>query len=108
MQFLGPVPTTWDETKALDGKITDYVVIARRKASDWYVGAMTDWTARDLEIDLSFLPPGKFEIESYEDGPNANRFGSDYRRTQRQIDRSMKLKIKLAEGGGWVARLHAL
>jgi alpha-glucosidase len=108
MQFLGPVPTTWDETKALDGKITDYVVVARRKGRDWYVGAMTDWTARDLEIDFSFLPAGKFEIESYEDGPNANRYGSDYRRTERQVDRSMKLKIRLAEGGGWVARLHPL
>jgi alpha-glucosidase len=108
MQFLGPVPTTWDETRALDGKITDYVVVARRKGSVWYVGAMTDWTARDLEIDLSFLPAGKFELESYEDGANANRFGSDYRRGQREVDRSMKLKIRLAEGGGWVARLHAL
>ena len=108
MQFLGPVPTTWDETRALDGKITDYVVVARRKGSDWYVGAMTDWTARELEIDLSFLPAGRFEIESYEDGPNANRFGSDYRRTEAQIDRSTKLKIKLAPGGGWVGRIHAL
>ena len=69
---------------------------------------MTDWTGRDLEIDLSFLPAGKFEIESYEDGPNANRYGSDYRLSRRQVDRSMKLKIRLAEGGGWVARLHAI
>src|SRR5215831_1439245 len=108
MQFLGPVPTTWDETKALDGKITDYVVVARRKGSDWYVGAMTDWTARDLEIDFSFLPAGKFEMESYEDGPNANRFGSDYRRHKQPVDRSTKIKIRLAEGGGWVAKLRAL
>jgi alpha-glucosidase len=108
MEFLGPVPTTWDETKPLDGKITDYVVVARRKGSDWYVGAMTDWTARDLEIDFSFLPAGKFEMESFEDGPNANRFASDYRRTKQQVDRSMKIKIRLAEGGGWAARLRAL
>jgi alpha-glucosidase len=108
MQFLGPVPTTWDETRALDGKITDYVVVARRKGRDWYVGAMTDWTARELEVDFSFLAAGKFAMESFEDGVNANRYGSDYRRTERQIDRSMKLKIRLAEGGGWAARLHPL
>ncbi len=108
MKFLGPVPTTWDETNGLDGKITDYVVVARRKGTYWYVAAMTDWTSRDLEIDFSFLPAGKFEMESYEDGPNADRFASDYRRSQRQIDRSMKIKTKLAPGGGWVAILRAL
>jgi len=106
MQFLGPVPTTWDETKALDGKISDYVLVARRKGRDWYVGAMTDWTARELEVDFSFLPPGNFQIEVYEDGPNANRYGSDYQRIQREVNRSTKLKIKLAEGGGWAARVH--
>jgi len=106
MQFLGPVPTTWDETKALDGKISDYVIVARRKGRDWYVGAMTDWTARELEVDFSFLPPGNFQIEVYEDGPNANRYGSDYQRIQREVNRSTKLKIKLAEGGGWAARVH--
>lgn len=107
MQFLGPVPTTWDETTALDGKITDYVIVARRKGRDWYVGAMTDWTARDLAIDFSFLPPGNFQMEAYQDGPNANRFGSDFQLVRRNVDRETKLKIKLAEGGGWVARLRA-
>ncbi len=106
MQFLGPVPTTWDETKALDGKISDYVIVARRKGRDWYVGAMTDWTARELQIDFSFLPEGNFQMEVYQDGPNANRYGSDYQRIQREINRLTKLKIKLAEGGGWVARIR--
>ena len=60
MEFLGPVPTVWDETKVLDAKIGEYVVVARRNGREWYVGAMTDWTARELEIDLSFLPDGTF------------------------------------------------
>ena len=107
MQFLGPVPTTWDETIALDGKITDYVIVVRRKGRNWYVGAMTDWTARDLAIDFSFLPPGNFQMEAYQDGPNANRFGSDYQLVRQNVDRQTKLKINLAEGGGWVARLRA-
>lgn len=106
MQFLGPVPTTWDETKALDGRISDYVIVARRKGHDWYVGAMTDWTSRELEIDFSFLPEGNFQMEAYQDGPNANRYGSDYQRIQREVNRTTELKIQLAEGGGWVARLH--
>jgi len=106
MEFLGPVPTTWEETRVLDAKMADYVVIARRHGSDWYVGAMTDWTARELEIDFSFLPEGKFQMDSYQDGANADRFGSDYKKLKSTIDRTAKLKIKLAPGGGWAARIR--
>ena len=105
MTFLGPVPTVWDETKVLDAKMGDYVVVARRHGNEWYVGAMTDWTARELAIDFSFLPEGRFQIESYEDGMNANRFGSDYRKLKNQITNTTKLKLRLAEGGGWAARI---
>jgi alpha-glucosidase len=106
MEFLGPVPTVWDETKVLDAKMGEYVLIARRHGGDWYVGAMTDWTARELEIDFSFLPAGIYEIDSYEDGANANRTGSDYLKTKRQIDKGAKLRIKLVGGGGWAARIR--
>ena len=69
---------------------------------------MTDWTARELEIDFSFLPAGSYELQAYEDGPNADRFGSDYRRTITRVDKNTKLKIKLAGGGGWAARVRKL
>jgi len=105
MQFLAPVPTVWDETKVLDAKMGDYVVVARRKGRDWYVGAMTDWTAREMELDFGFLPEGNFQMEAYQDGVNANRHGSDYQKVASQIKRTHKLKIKLAEGGGWAARI---
>ena len=58
MEFLGPVPTVWDETRVLDAQIGDYVVVARRNGRDWCLGAMTDWTPRELTLDLSFLPEG--------------------------------------------------
>jgi alpha-glucosidase len=106
MEFLGPVPTEWDETKVLDARIADYVVVARRNARDWYVGAMTDWTPRNLEIDLSFLPDGNFTMEAYQDGVNADRYASDYKKTTTQVNRSTKLKLPLASGGGWAARIH--
>ena len=106
MEFLSPVPTTWDETRVLDAKIAEYVLIARRHGRDWYVGAMTNWTARELEIDFSFLSDGGYELESYQDGINANRFGSDYAKMKKQISKTDKLRIKLAEGGGWAARIH--
>ena len=106
MEFLGPVPTVWDETRVLDGKIGDYVAVARRHGRDWYVGAMTDWTARDLEIDLSFLPAGSFELDAYADGVNADRWASDYARTKSDVDRTRRVRVHLAEGGGWAARLR--
>ena len=106
MEFLGPVPSVWDETKVLDGKIAEYVVVARRNGKDWYVGAMTNWTPRDLEIDLSFLPEGNFSMTSYQDGVNADRFGSDYRQVKSEVTKATKVKVKLAPGGGWAARIH--
>jgi alpha-glucosidase len=106
MEFLAAVPTEWDESKALDGKIAEYAAVARRNGSDWYVGAMNNWTARELEIDFSFLPAGQFEMTAYQDGENADRFGSDYKLVKMPVTRTTKLKIKLAPGGGWAARIQ--
>jgi alpha-glucosidase len=105
MEFLKPVPSTWDDTKPLSGKISDYVVVARRSGNDWYVGAMTDWTPRDLDIDFSFLPDGEFHMQSYEDGANADRMGADYKMKKTTINKSTKLKVHLAPGGGFAAHL---
>jgi len=106
MEFLGPVPSVWDETRVLDAKIGDYVLLARRSGRDWWIGAMTDWTARDLDVDLSFLGDGAFELDAYRDGVNADRWGSDYSRSKGDLDQSRRFKIHLAEGGGWAARLR--
>jgi alpha-glucosidase len=108
MEFLGPVPTVWDETRVLDGRIGEYVLVARRNGREWYVGAMTNWTPRELEIDFSFLPEGSFRMEAYQDGVNASRYGSDYKQVKTQISKSAKLKVRLAEGGGWAARIIPL
>jgi alpha-glucosidase len=106
MDFLAPVPTVWDDTRVLDARLGEYVVIARRNGQEWYLGAMTDWTARDLPIELSFLPDGNFTMESYEDGINADRDASDYKKTTMQVNRTTKLTLRLASGGGWAARVH--
>ena len=106
MEFLGPVPSVWDETKVLDARIADYVLVARRSGRDWYLGAMTDWTARELDVDLSFLPAGAFRMSSYEDGVNADRYGSDYSKATAEVSREGHVKIRLAPGGGWAARIQ--
>lgn len=106
MEFLGPVPTEWDDTKVLDAQIAEYVVVARRNGREWYIGAMNNWTARSRQIDLSFLPEGNFTMEAYEDGVNADRNASDYKKMSMQVSRSTKITLPLASGGGWAARIH--
>jgi len=107
MDFLGPVPTEWDDTKVLDARIADYILVARRNGKDWWIGAMSDWTARDLNADLSFLGDGNFTIDAYQDGVNADHAASDYKKTTSRVTKNDKLKIHLAPGGGWAARIQA-
>ena len=101
-QFIANVPTTWDETIVLDGKVGEYLVIARRKDFRWYVGAITNWEERDLYLDLSVLPNfGAKSGHIFRDGPNANRVARDYVSEQAQV-MGNKVKVHLAKGGGAV------
>jgi len=104
--FLSDVPVNWDETIVLDAVLTDYVLTARKKDNQWYVGAMTDWTEREITVDFSFLSPGTWKAEIFRDGINANRLANDYIREVLDISNSSKLKIRLAEGGGMVLRAY--
>lgn len=106
LEFLSRVPTVWDESRVLAAKVGDYVVVARRNGEEWYIGAITDWTPRELSMDFSFLDPGEYEIEIYQDGTNADRYGNDYKKVVRKISPADQLKIKLAPGGGWAARIY--
>ena len=103
MEFLSKVPSVWDDTKVLDAQISEYVLTARRNEKDWYVGAMTNWTPRDLTVDFSFLPEGKFKINIWQDGINADRYASDYKKVSQTVDKNTRLNIHLAPGGGWAA-----
>ncbi|MHC4645719.1 MAG: glycoside hydrolase family 97 protein [Planctomycetota bacterium] len=103
MEFLAKVPTVWDETVVLDARAADYVLVARKSGTEWYVGAMTDWTGRELTVDFSFLEAGRYTMEIYADGINADRYGNDYRKDTAKVSAGDKMKIKLAPGGGWAA-----
>ena len=106
LEFLSRVPSVWDETVVLDAKVADYVLVARKSGEEWYAGAMTDWTPRKLTVDFSFLDAGNYTIEIYRDGVNADRNGNDYKKIVRQITNTDSMKIKLAPGGGWAARIY--
>lgn len=103
--FIIQVPTTWDETVPLDGKVGEYVAVARRKGNDWFVGAMSNWDARDITLDFSFLPAGKYTAEVFKDGVNADRNATDYKKEIITISSGDKINIHLAPGGGWAAKI---
>jgi alpha-glucosidase len=105
MEFLGPVPSVWDETRVLDARLGDYLLVARRRGREWWVGAMTDDTARELELGLDFLPEGAFRMTAWEDGVNAARWASDFRRHASDVTRASRLTLRLASGGGFAARI---
>ncbi len=101
--FIAQVPTTFDETIALDGEIGKYTLIARRKGSTWYLAAMTDWVPRDLTVYLSFLGSGQHQADIFADGVNAGKEATDYLHTRKTVSSSDRLPIHLSSGGGWTA-----
>ena len=105
--FIRQVPTSWDETRVLAGEIGEYLVMARRQGRDWYVGATTKWTPRELEVPLNDLGNGSWEADVYADGPEAARTPTDVVHSQSTLQSSSTLKMALASGGGWVAHLRA-
>lgn len=106
LEFLRTIPTTWDETVALDGVLGEYAVIARQNGDEWFVGGMTNWAGRTLELDLSRLGPGPFVVELWQDGLNAHRDAHDRRRTDLTLQPGQKLPVTLKPGGGFALRLR--
>ncbi len=105
MNLLGSIPTTWDETKILEAKVSNYIISARRKDNKWYIGGMTDWTSREFILPLDFLDEGNYDAELCVDGVNADTYASDYVIKKFVFNKSERLKIKMAQGGGFVLKL---
>lgn len=101
--FIRQIPTVFDEIKVIDGRIGEYIVLAKRKGSTWYLAAMTDWTPRDMEIPMNMLSAGTHNAEIFADGINADRDATDYCKLQQQVGKNDVIKIHLAPGGGWSA-----
>ena len=118
LDFISSVPTVWDETRGLDGKVGEYITLARRKGNVWYVGGMTDWSARTLNVALDFLADGDYEMELYKDGANAHRAARDYRKvafgfkveggriySDSTLMSEGHLTAEMAPGGGFAAKI---
>lgn len=102
--YIAQIPTVWDETIVLDGDMGEYIVTARRKGNDWYIGGITNWTPRDVTVDLSFLPEGSYVADWYVDGPNAHRNGNDYKHYTETVSGKTKT-IHMAPGGGFAGKI---
>ena len=109
LEFISEIPTVWDEIVPLDGKVAEYVAVAKRKGDVWYVGGMTNWDARDMEVDLlQVLGDGEWTVEIFTDGVNADRAGCDYRKSEYVLkaadNNTFRLGVHLAPGGGFAAK----
>ncbi len=106
-RFVSEIPTVWDETRVLQGEVGEYIVTARRNGNTWYIGGITNWTSRDIEIDIRELgvKSEQLGVELYTDGVNAQRKGSDYRHSTLNTEHPT-LNIHLAPGGGFVAKIE--
>jgi alpha-glucosidase len=106
-QFIIDIPTVWDETKVLEAKVSDYIITIRKAENgDFYVAGMTDWSPRKFTINCSFLDEGEYTTVIYQDGINADRYASDYKRIEIKVNKSSILNIEMAPGGGWVGRFR--
>jgi alpha-glucosidase len=105
IRFIAEIPTTWDDTKALAGEVAKHITLARRKGDTWYIGGMTNWDAREMPIDLTFLGEGHYKIELFRDGPNAAKTARDYVHEYINLPAARKLTIKTAPGGGFALRI---
>ncbi len=105
-KFIAECPTVWDESVAVNGEMAKYITLARRSGDTWYVGSMTDWDARDLTLDLGFLGEGEWTMEIFRDGINADRAARDFATETVAVPADRKVKIHMAPGGGWVAKIR--
>jgi alpha-glucosidase len=103
MEFLSKVPTVWQDTRVLHAKVGEYVAVARKLDNHWFIGAMTNWDSRNLEIDLDFLGEGEYEIDIWQDGINADRYASDFKQIKMPVECTSQINIDMAPGGGWAA-----
>jgi alpha-glucosidase len=102
--FIKDCPATWDETKVLNGIPSRYITMARREGKDWFLGSITDWTPRTLDVPLKFLGSGKYTAEIYADAPDAAEHPKHVSISKQVLDSTGHLNIKLAPGGGYAVR----
>jgi alpha-glucosidase len=103
-EFIKHAPATWDETKVLNGQPGEYLTVVRRSGHDWFLGSMTNWNARELDLPLNFLGAGRYTAEIYADAPDAGQYPKGVSIQKKIVERGTRLAVKLAPGGGYAVR----
>jgi alpha-glucosidase len=107
MELMGSLPTTWDETNILNGKVGEYIVTSRLKGNSWYIGGMSNWTARDVTIKFDFLEGDHpYKATICKDGVNADRYAADYILSDTWIKKDDQMTLHMAPGGGFLIRIE--
>ena len=107
VDFIASLPVEVDSTFIASGELGKYIVTVRKKDVNWYIGGMTNWDERDVQLDFSFLPEGVFYTAVlFKDGVNANKQAEDYRKETIRIDKDSRLTLHLASGGGFAMKLE--
>lgn len=107
VDFIASLPVETDSTFIQAGELGQYIVTVRKKDINWYVGGMTNWDERDLDVDFSFLPAGEaYTATLFTDGVNANKQAEDYKKEVLRIEKGSRLRIRLASGGGFAMKLE--
>ncbi|RYF20015.1 MAG: glycoside hydrolase family 97 protein [Flavobacteriales bacterium] len=104
-RFISRIPTVWDETIALEGKVGEYAIVARKNGNNWYISGMTDWKEREFKTILSFLDNKNYKMDVLSDGVNAKRHAADYKISSAAVKKGDQIDIKMDQGGGWTAIL---
>jgi alpha-glucosidase len=103
-EFIRNAPATWDETRVLNGRPGEFITIARRHGKEWFLGSMTNWSARQLDVPLDFLGTGNYTAEVYSDADDAAEHPQNVRVERKNVTRGTRLQAKLAPGGGYAVR----
>ena len=104
--FVKAAPATWDETRVVGGKPGDYITVARRRGREWFVGSITGWSGKEVDLPLEFLGRGDFVAEIYSDAPDAAENPKHAVREEKRVNATAVLKVKMAPGGGQAIRLR--
>ena len=105
-RFLLNIPTTWDQTVPIDGKIGDFTILARQKGDTWYLAAVNDWIPAEYTVPTTFLPEGSYAVELIRDGINADQRAADHVMETITIQAGDEINMSLAPGGGWIGRIQ--
>lgn len=104
--LMGSIPTTWNQTNILDGKVGEYIVTSRQNGNNWFIAGMSNWTPRDITVKFDFLDASaNYKATICKDGVNADRYAADYILNDAMIKKGDVIKVHLAPGGGFLMKV---